>query len=354
MAIHLSDDERDLLVGSLRQVLQTSWPVDKAVEMSTDVAAVRGVAGDLHALGVAELGAPDGPGVSEMLLFFEELGRASCPAPVIGACVANRLLDGATDSAVRDLLAAARAGTAVPAVALAGFDGDVAAGEVRAVDGRVTGSVAFVEDWAVASHLLVFVAHTPGMAVVRIDDPGVHITPTPGLAVPPLGTVTLDAPLAGWVAADTGRLADAAMLVRLAAAARAHGSARRAFELAVDHAKMRRQFDHVIGEFQAIQHKLADCLTRLDGARVSLSGAAQAADGGNPHWRVFADAAIAFAGPALRQVLLEVHHTLGAIGYAEEHEVPRHFRRVHADLVRFGGAARARIALADHLLTPGT
>jgi alkylation response protein AidB-like acyl-CoA dehydrogenase len=350
MAIQLSSDEHDLLIGSLRRTLESSWPVQHAADLASDVDAVRGVSGELHALGIAELGTPDGLGVSEMLSIFEELGRASCPAPLVGAFIANLLLDGTSDPAVRDLLASVRAGKAIPAVALAGFDGDPAAGDVRVADGRISGSVSFVEGVAAASHLLVF-TDPPGVAVVRLNETGVRVTATPGLAVPPLSVVELDAPLAGFVAGDAGRLADAASLVRLACTARAHGSARRAFELALEHAKVRRQFGHVIGEFQAIQHKLADCLTRLDGTQLALAGAARACDAGNPHWRVFAEAAIAFAGPALRQVLLEAHHTLGAISYAEEHEVPRHFRSVHADLVRFGGTARARGALADHLLT---
>jgi acyl-CoA dehydrogenase len=101
-----------------------------------------------------------------------------------------------------------------------------------------------------------------------------------------------------------------------------------------------------------LQHKLADCLIRLDGAALVLDGAADAYDRGAADWRVFADAGLAFAGPALRQVALEAHHAMGAIGYAEEHELPRHFRRVHADLARFGGVSRARAALADFLLGP--
>jgi alkylation response protein AidB-like acyl-CoA dehydrogenase len=347
--IQFSSAERELLIGSLRQKLQGSWPVERAVVLATDGDAVRGVVSELSALSLTELGAADGLGVGDMLPIFEELGRASCPAPLIGAFIANRLLDGATDSAVRELLASVRDGKAIPAVALAGFDGDAAAGNARIADGRISGSVAFAEGVGAASHLLVF-TDEPGVAIVRLDEPGVHVTPTPGLAVPPLSVVELDAPLVGFVASDAGRLADAASLVRLASAARAHGSARRAFELAVDHAKSRKQFGHVIGEFQAIQHKLADCITTLDGTQLALHGAARACDAGNPHWGVFVDAAIAFAAPAVRQVLLEVHHTLGAIGFAEEHEVPRHFRSVHADLVRFGGAARARTALADHVL----
>jgi alkylation response protein AidB-like acyl-CoA dehydrogenase len=101
-----------------------------------------------------------------------------------------------------------------------------------------------------------------------------------------------------------------------------------------------------------VQHKLANCLISLDGARLALDTAAAARDDGNPDWRVFAAAALAFAGPALRTVSIETHRALGAIGYAEEHEAPRHFRRVHADLARFGGVSRARAELADFLLGP--
>jgi alkylation response protein AidB-like acyl-CoA dehydrogenase len=153
---------------------------------------------------------------------------------------------------------------------------------------------------------------------------------------------------------DEKSLIDAAGIVRLTFAARALGAAQRAFDLALEHAKVRRQFGHVIGEFQAIQHKLADCLSRLDGTRLTLAGAAGAFARGDRNWRTFAEAAIAYAGPALRQSLLDVHHTLGAIGYAEEHESPRHFRSVHADLVRFGGTARARGALANLLVATPT
>ena len=142
-------------------------------------------------------------------------------------------------------------------------------------------------------------------------------------------------------------------MARLACAGRALGAAQRGFELSVEHAKVRKQFGQLIGQFQAVQHKLADNLINLDGARLALDAAAEARDRGNPDWRVFAAAALAFAGPALREVTIQTHRALGAIGYAEEHEAPRHFRRVHADLARFGGVSRARAELADHLLGPG-
>jgi alkylation response protein AidB-like acyl-CoA dehydrogenase len=157
---------------------------------------------------------------------------------------------------------------------------------------------------------------------------------------------------AALVEIPAGRLTELAQIARLCCAARALGAAQRGFELALDHAKTRKQFGQFIGQFQAIQHKLADCLTRLDGARLTLEASATAFDREFGDWPVFAAAALAYAGPALRQVVLESHHTMGAIGYAEEHEMPRHFRRIHADLARLGGVSRARAQLADYLLGP--
>jgi alkylation response protein AidB-like acyl-CoA dehydrogenase len=145
-------------------------------------------------------------------------------------------------------------------------------------------------------------------------------------------------------------LGDLLRIARVALVARAHGAARRAFEMAVDYAKERRQFGQPIGRFQAIQHKLANNLIALEGVRVTLEHAAEAFDLGRSDWRYFAAAAVAFGAPALRHAALETQHAFGAIGYAEEHEAPRHFRRAHLDTFALGGAAAARKELAAHLL----
>jgi acyl-CoA dehydrogenase len=176
------------------------------------------------------------------------------------------------------------------------------------------------------------------------------IRAAPGLAVPPLADLVFNDTPALRIATRPEALADIAIVTRLACAGRALGAAERAFRLAVDHAKVRKQFGQLIGQFQAVQHKLANCLISLDGARLATDSAAEAYDRADPAWRVFASSALAFAGPALRTVSIETHRALGAIGYAEEHEAPRHFRRVHADLARFGGVTRARAELADALL----
>jgi len=346
-----SAEERQLLRHSVRGFLSARWPVEHAVERAGDAAAVKNLWRDLAAQGLCALGSdPLEAGLGEILLVFDELGRASCPAPLLGAVIANLALRQRQTPAAAALLEGLHKGANAVAVALGAFDGDAAAGRVDFANGALTGKISFAEGAAAASHFLVMVEDPAGLAIVAAGAPGLSLVATPGLAIPALSELGFSPAHADFVALPASELAELAQVARLACASRAYGAAQRAFDLAIEHAKLRRQFGQLIGQFQAIQHKLVNCLISLDGARLTLDSAAASYDRGDPSWRIFAAAALAYAGPALRQVVLEAHHTLGAIGYAEEHEVPRHFRRVHADLARFGGAPRARAELADYLL----
>ena len=345
-----------MLSDSIRNLLNERWPIDDAVERSQDAGAVGNIWSELASQGLATLGAePDVAGMREVLVVFEALGRASCPAPLLGAFVANYTLRhavGSPSSAVHELLESVHEGKTAFGVAMGGFDGDHAAGRTELdAEGTLRGNVAFVESGLTASHYVVLVDSPYGVAIVSADAPGLVVEATPGLAVPALSQMHVASTVV-FVELPKALLIATAIVARLACAARALGSAQRAFELAVEHAKVRRQFGQLIGQFQAIQHKLADCLTGLDGSRLLIENAADAHDRDDASWTLFAASAIAFAGPALRAVVLEAIHVLGAVGCAEDHEAPRHFRSVHADVVRFGGVRRARAELADYLLGP--
>ena len=349
----LSDSERGMLRKSVRDLLARHWPVEGAVERADDAQAIAGVWRALAGQGLATLGSdPAEGGLQEIVLVFEELGRASCPAPMLGAVAANLAFANQRSNVARDLLEQLHRGEAMVAAALGGFDGDPAAGQVEIRDGALSGKAAFVEGAQPATHMLVFCQSPAGAAIVASGSAGLQVQATPGLAVPAFAELTFDDTPAAITEVSPEALADIAMVARLACAGRALGAAQRAFDLSVEHAKLRKQFGQLIGQFQAVQHKLADNLIALDGARLTIQSAAQSRDHGDPEWRVFAAAALSFAGPALRAVSIQTHRALGAIGYAEEHEAPRHFRRVHADLARFGGAPRARGEIADYLLGP--
>jgi len=349
----VSDTERSLLRKSVRDFLMVRWPAERAAEQSGSTQAIATLWRDMAGQGLVALGSNTAEvGLREIALVFEELGRASCPAPLLGAVGANLAFATQQSNTAHSLLEDLHQGKAMIALALGAFDGDRSAGRVDMRGDTLSGKASFVEGAQTATHFLIFTDAPVGVAVVANDAPGLKMQVTPGLAVPPFSELTFENTPAMQLSIPSETLADVALVMRLACAGRALGAAQRAFELAVDHAKIRKQFGQLIGQFQAVQHKLANCLISLDGARLTLETAAEARDADNPDWRIFAASALAFAGPALRAVSIETHRALGAIGYAEEHEAPRHFRRVHADLARFGGAPRARAELANFLLGP--
>ncbi len=349
----LSDADRQLLRDSTRGFLASRWPPETAVELTADAAAIVNLWRDVAAQGLSTLGADSTQGgLREIILVFEELGRAACPVPLLGAVVANLILAPKRKSskAAAALLEGIAEGKARIAVAFGPFDGDQAAGSVKVNGAACKGRVGFLEDAACATHLLVLCDDPTGVLIAAAEAPGVTIVETPGMARPSLAEARFDKTPVALVKPGAAVLKDAAMIARLACAARALGAAQRTFELAVEHAKVRKQFDQLIGSFQAVQHKLANSLINLEGARLTLMQAAEARDLGSGDWHTFASAALAFAGTGLREVAVQNQRALGAIGYAEEHEAPRHFRRIHTDVVRFGGAPRARAELADFLL----
>jgi alkylation response protein AidB-like acyl-CoA dehydrogenase len=345
-----SDDTAEMLRDSLRGFLEAHWAAGaKGSPSAEDISAIwRKLIGQ----GVVALGSSrDEGGLREILVVMAELGRAGCPAPMWPTALANLAFsDPRADAAVK-LLEELHTGTAVTAFCFGTRDPDTVAGSIR-IDGRhATGLLRFVEATG-ATHLLVAVDDTD-LALVQLDDPGIALTPIRAMGAWGLCEVRLNSVPLTLLPLESTNIDDLRLKAQLALLGRAHGAARRAFDLAVDYAKERHQFGQPIAKFQAIQHKLANGLIVLEGVRLILDHAARLHDVGDRNWRYFADCAIAFGGDALRRVSLETQHTLGAIGYAEEHEASQNFKRVHLDTVALGGAPDARRRLASYLLDRG-
>jgi len=349
----VTSNELQMIRDALRANLESNWPTEKAVALSEKPEELTAIWRALGQQGVLSLGAgPEGAGLSEALVVMEELGRAGCPVPMVAAIVANLIASEAP--AFVPAIERMQRGEAQLAIAFADYENDPGAGELHIKDGLLHGHVAFVEGVPSAAHLLSF-ANGPAAVLVGLDDASATAAPTPGLSRPTLYEIAFKGAKAVAVPLAESRVADLNLVSRLAYVARALGAAERSFELAVDYAKVREQFNQPIGRFQAIQHKLADCQIALHGVRAALDAAAASFDSGDRHWRMVAASACAFASAALRKVSLETHHAFGAIGYSEEHEAPRHFRRVHSDVSRLGGVRRAREELAEYFLgdSPG-
>ena len=350
--IQLPNEEvREMLQGSLRGFLDEHWSADGVHATSPDE--ISAVWTKLVGQGVASLGCDftEG-GLREISVVMAELGRAACPAPMWSAALANLALSVVHSEAAVNMLEKLHVGEARVAFSFGALDPDRNAGSVRLENGRASGLLRFVEVAESCTHLLVTVDKST-LAVVELGASDVSLESTQALGAWGLHEVRLISAPAALVVLEHSVSDDLLIEGKLALIARAYGAARRAFELSVDHAKERKQFGQAIGRFQAVQHKLADCLIALEGVRFTLDHAAYLHDRKDRNWHYFANSAIAFAGDALRRVSLETQHIFGAIGYAEEHEAPRHFKRVHLDTIALGGVPHARRRIASFLLDDG-
>ena len=99
------------------------------------------------------------------------------------------------------------------------------------------------------------------------------------------------------------------------------GSSRAMLESARLHALDRVQFGRPIASFQAIRHRLADCLVAIEGADALLRAAWE-----DPAPR-YASMAKASAGRAAQLVGRHCQQVLGGLGFTTEHPFHRHLRR---------------------------
>ena len=285
-------------------------------------------------VGIAGLLVPEeyggaGCGPAETAAVAEELGRALSPHPFLqSAVMAVEAIKAAT--APGELLPALAEGAATATVVLPG-DGDL-----RLDGDLLTGVVPY----ALAGELV----------LLYVDGELVSAAPA---RREPYRTVDESRPLQrlSFQASPVRRLGDGGSWARVrdlgiaALAAEQVGGAQRCLELAVEHAKSRRQFGRPIGSFQAIKHKLADLLLLVESARSAAGAAAgdevSAAIAGS----YCTEAYLAAAGENI-----QVH---GGIGITWEHPAHRYLKRATSDAQLFCPPQAHRARLAARVLGDG-
>lgn len=347
-----TDDIAEMLRDSLRGFLGEHWSAD-CMRQGPSPQEISAIWTRLVDQGIGALGSNrDEGGLREVAVVLAELGRAACPAPMWSTALTNFAVSTSLAQPAVDLLRELHAGSARVTLSFGGLDPDRGGGSVRVVDGHATGLLRFVEAGGSCTHLLVAIDRST-LAAVPLDADGVEVTPTRAMGAWGFCELRLNAAPATLIALGDGVLDDLLLKAKLVLTARAHGAARRAFELATDYARERHQFGQPIGKFQAIQHKLANCFIALEGVRLIVDHAAKLHDQNDRDWRYFVNCAVVFASDALRRISLETQHAFGAIGYADEHEAPLHFKRVHADTIALGGPLHSKRLLASYLVDPG-
>jgi len=113
---------------------------------------------------------------------------------------------------------------------------------------------------------------------------------------------------------------------RTAVAAQGVGIAKGAAERALDYAGEREQFGRPIGDFQAIQHKLAEMYTQTEAARMLTYKSAWSVDNADEQLTTLASMAKEFASRVAVEVADEAVQIHGGAGYVNDFDVERFYR----------------------------
>ncbi|MFE2162573.1 acyl-CoA dehydrogenase family protein [Streptomyces lydicus] len=160
-----------------------------------------------------------------------------------------------------------------------------------------------------------------------------------GVGVPPAG---------GW-----GRVKNAAMATfeasRPAVGAMAVGTARAAYEEALEYARTREQFGRPIIDNQGVAFQLADMRTQIDAARLLVWRASWMATTGKPFTSAEGSMSKLFASEAAKKVTAQAVQILGGNGFTREYPVERMHRDAAIYTIFEGTSEIQRLVIARTL-----
>lgn len=292
-----------------------------------------------------------GAGLAEAMLVMEELGRVCAAGPYFSSAVMATLA--ARSLGLGDQLAALASGRQRGAV---GLDeeghGDVlervrTRASRKSGTWRLSGTKPLVLDGVDADWVLVVARTEQGLGTFVVEAP--EVSPVATLDVRrSVGRLELhDAvghpvgPAGDHAAAWRRVVDDAAVLL----AAELLGGMEASFDLAIEYAKHRVQFDRPIASFQATKHKAAEMLEQIELTRVGVHYAAWASDSEDPVRAEAAAMAKSFAGRAAIAVTGEGVQIHGGVGFTWDCDAHLHYRRAKANdlLLGYHGTWRQRV-----------
>ena len=370
-------EEQQLLGDSLSRLLQDQCGFEqrRAVAASEAGRDPR-LWAQIAELGVAALGIPEafgglGGGATDRLTAGQAFGRALLLEPYMAHVLCSTAVQHAGTRAQQDsLLPQLASGELLLAWAhdeTAGRHAPLWVQTQARREGdawRLTGQKSLVLHAASAKHFIVTArvsgqgAEEEGLALFLVDAGanGATLRNFKLMDDTPAGELTLvDAPAQPLGLAEEGAKALAAIRATLAAGTAAAcvdmlGSMEAAFDLTRDYVNTRKQFGKLIGEYQALRHRVAEMRVNLELARSMAMAAAAAVDG--PASRTAATdlprakLVIGRHGRALAHAAIQSH---GGIGMTEEYAVGHCLRRIHVMDHLFGDADAQAARLAKML-----
>jgi alkylation response protein AidB-like acyl-CoA dehydrogenase len=307
-----------------------------------------------------------GLGLGETALLMEEMGAALFCSPFFATvCLAVPAIKLAgSDAQMKEYLPAIAAGELTATLALTEKSGRIDAALIQAEAKRdgdsyiINGAKRFVVDGHSADLLIVAARLSGstgeegvGLFAVPGDADGVSRQALPTLdQTRRLADVTLS-DVRGTRIGEAGNcwpiIAQVIDLGITALAAEQAGGARRCLQLTVDYIQERVQFDRKIGSFQAIKHRCADMMVKVESALAAANCAAQAADAGDADFPMLAAMAKAYCSEAYFACAGEAIQLHGGVGFTWEYDPHLFFKRARSSAAMLGTADyhRERIAV---------
>ncbi len=356
--------EAEELRAVVRAFLDRHWrepDVRRLMEHDTgyDEAVWRRLAAELGLQGliVPERFGGSGASTVELGVVFEEMGAALYGGPFLATVglAATALCCVADQEAATRYLPGIVGGETPATVAWGGTNpltSTITAARNGGAAWTLTGRAEMVLDGVDARLVLVIASTAEGLGLFAIDgEPdGMLRTPltaldsTRNLASIELHTVpATPVGTPGEVDVPLGATVDRAVT---ALAAEQVGGAARALRMSVDYAGSRMQFGRKIGSFQAIKHRCADMLVRLESARSAAYYAAWAATHNPADLPLAASLAGATCSETYVSVTLDNLQNHGGIGFTWEHPAHLYLKRAKTSQLFLGTPSRHRARLA--------
>ncbi|MHB8104905.1 MAG: acyl-CoA dehydrogenase family protein [Dehalococcoidales bacterium] len=294
----------------------------------------------------------------DLIVVLGEMGRVCFLGPYFATVVlgASAIMEAGSDEQKQKYLAGIAEGKIIMTLGLCETTAKYTADEVKlkAVsqgDSNVlNGTKIFVPDAQAANYAICAVRteskKTPEdgitLFIVDINTPGITVKPYKTVAGDKQGEITFEnvkvsaENMLGEVNKGWGYVEKVLQKANVARCAEMVGMAEQALKIALDYAKERIAFGHPIGAFQSIQHRFADMLIDIDGAKFATYQAAWRINEGLDAAKETA-AAKAFVSQACRRVMASAHQVFGAIGFTEDHILHYYTKRTRAYEFSFGG-----------------
>ena len=363
MAMTLNDDQ-NMLRDSARDFMVSEAPVAhlrKYRDMECKDGFAHGLWKQFGEMGFTGILIPVdqgglGLGHIEAGIVLEEIGRNLSPSPFLSTSVAAVEALKLADKAMRDrwfpgiIAGETVIGLAIDESAKHRPEKTACVAERSGNGFKLSGHKQFVVQGA-SSDMLIVVARTAGSAgeqdgltlfAVESDADGLS-TETTRLVDSSMGAhvtfngveVNADAVI-GDVDGGWSVLSKMLNAGRVGAAAEMVGVGTGAMDITFDHLKTRKQFDRVIGEFQALQHRAAHLYGEMEGARSIVLKAQSMLDEGHDKAELYVSAAKAKAGIACNLSVREGVQMHGGIGMTDEYDIGLYMKRDRA-LAEFMG-----------------